>query len=283
MKRLFFLAVLFSFLGCTDFGNLELKADLPKLLKEVSGIQYDKNEDAFWMLNDSNNASSIYLVSETGKIIREVKMNAENTDWEDITQDAGGNVYVGDFGNNGNIRTDLVILKIAAADLKNTEKVVPEKIQFYYPEQKKFPPKKKYYDTEGFFEWNGFFYIFTKSRVKGKIGRTFLYKVPNQPGKHAAERISDFTTCPGQGCWITGADISKDGKKVVLLNHTAAWVFSNFKGDDFFSGDAKEFPFGHDSQKESITFKNSTTIYIADEGESGHGGRNLYKLNILFE
>ena len=94
-----------------------------------------------------------------------------------------------------------------------------------------------------------------------------------------AERISDFTTCGGRTCWITAADISKDGKKVVLLNHKSAWVFTNFKGDDFFSGDVKEFKFGHTSQKESITFKNDSLIYIADE-ETKNDGRNLYKIKV---
>jgi sugar lactone lactonase YvrE len=28
--------------------------------------------------------------------------NAENNDWEDITKDIHGNIYVGDFGNNDN-------------------------------------------------------------------------------------------------------------------------------------------------------------------------------------
>ena len=73
--------------------------------------------------------------------------------------------------------------------------------------------------------------------------------------------------------------ISKDGKKVVLLNHKSAWVFTNFTEDNFFSGEAKEYSFEHESQKESITFKNNTTIYVADE-ENGMDGRNLYYIKM---
>lgn len=277
MKKLGILFSLFFFVSCTNYGQLELKAKLPKVLEEVSGIQYDAKEDAFWMLNDSGNKPRVYLVSEKGKIKRTLKINAHNKDWEDITLDKKGNLYIGDFGNNYNERRDLQILKVKAQDLNSKKKIEVERIYFHFPEQKKFPPKKKkmYYDVEGFFEWNNFFYIFTKSRVKNEIGRTFLYRVPNKVGNHWAERIADFTTCPDKYCWITGADISKDGKKVVLLNHTSAWVFTNFIGDNFFSGNAKEYSFGHDSQKESITFKNKSTIYIADE-ENKTGGRNLY-------
>jgi len=285
MKK-YFSFLLFSFLlftSCENFGQLEVKTKLPQLLEEVSGIQYDAKEDAFWMLNDSGNSSSVFLVTEQGKILRELKIDAVNNDWEDITMDAEGNLYIGDFGNNRNERQDLRILKIKKEDLKSKKKVQVEKIYFSFPEQKKFPPKKKYFDVEGFFEWKGSFYVFTKSRVKKKMGRTFLYRVPNiqdykpaeKYGVFQAKRISDFTTCGGKTCWITAADISKDGKKVVLLNEKSAWMFTGFTGDDFFSGDAKEFSFGHESQKESVTFKNNSTIYIADE-QRKTSGRNLY-------
>lgn len=270
---------LFLFTGCANFGRLTVKTELPKILEEVSGIHYDANEDAFWMINDSGNAPSVFLVTETGKILRELEIDADNKDWEDITMDAEGNLYVGDFGNNYNERKNLRILKINKEDLTSTDKIKVEKIKFEFPEQKKFPPKKKYYDAEGFFEWKGNFYVFTKSRVKNEIGRTFIYKIPNESGKHKAQRISDFTTCPEQYCWITGADISTDGTKVVLLNHKSAWVFTDFTGDDFFSGKVQEFPFGHDSQKESIAFKSKSIIYLADE-ENGYGGRNLYLLKL---
>jgi len=287
LSILLFTILLFA--SCENFGQLEVKTKLPKLLEEVSGIQYDANEDAFWMLNDSGNSPSVFLVTEQGKILRELKIDAHNNDWEDITMDAEGNLYIGDFGNNENKRKDLRILKIKKKDLKSKKKIKVEKIYFSFPEQKKFPPKKKYYDVEGFFEWKGSFYVFTKSRVKNKIGRTFLYRVPNiqdyvpkeKYGIFEAERISDFTTCPEKYCWITGADISKDGKKVVLINHKSAWVFTNFKGDDFFSGDAIELPFGHESHKESVTFKKDSAIYVADEDESGSSrGRNLYSIDL---
>lgn len=279
MKKFIALFVLITLLySCSDYGKLELQAKLPKILNEVSGIQYSEKENAFWMLNDSRNKPSLYLVSQTGKIKREIKIDAHNKDWEDITQDNEGNIYIGDFGNNLNNRRDLQILKVKSQNLNSSQKVTTERIEFYFPEQKKFPPKKKrmYYDVEAFFEWNNFFYIFTKSRVKSQIGKTFLYRVPNQVGKHSAELISSFTTCIEEGCWITAADISKDGKKVLLLNHTSVWEFTNFVEDNFFSGDVKEHPFKHESQKESITFKDDVTIYLADEGIK-MGGRNLYK------
>ena len=191
MKKITLICCLLILGSCEKFGELKIKTKLPQLLEEVSGIQYSKGEDAFWMINDSGNAPSLYLVSEEGSILRELKINSKNTDWEDITQDKEGNIYIGNFGNNANKRKDLVILKVYASDLKSNSKINVENIEFYYPEQKQFPAKEKYFDTEGFFEWNDFLYIFTKSRVRNKIGKTFLYRIPNKVGNHPrSQKIS---------------------------------------------------------------------------------------------
>lgn len=274
---------LFLFICCqSDFGKLSYVAKLPKKLKEVSGIQYDVKEDAFWMLNDSGNKPSVYLVSKEGKIQKELKVQAKNIDWEDLTQDKKRNLYIGDFGNNYNKRKDLSILKINSKDLSSKHKVIAERIEFSYPEQINFPPKKekRYFDTEAFFEWEGNFYIFTKSRVKGAYGRTFLYQVPNKAGTYKAKLLSQFeTTGDGWNCSITGADISRDRKKVALITHQAVWVFYSFTGNDFFSGEVKEYSFDHISQKESVTFINDSLLFIADE-ENKNSGRNLYQFSI---
>jgi hypothetical protein len=64
MKKIIIICCLLIISSCKDFGELEVKVKLPELLEEVSGIQYSQNEDAFWMLNDSGNSPSLYLVSE---------------------------------------------------------------------------------------------------------------------------------------------------------------------------------------------------------------------------
>ena len=63
--------------SCKDVGELEVKVKLPEILEEVSGIQYSQNENAFWMLNDSGNSPSLYLVSEQGELLRVLEINAE--------------------------------------------------------------------------------------------------------------------------------------------------------------------------------------------------------------
>ena len=257
-------------------------ADLPGSLKEVSGIETTSNSNLIWMINDGGNKPELFALNPRGKIKKVLWINTKNRDWEDLAADESGNLYIGDFGNNTNKRKNLAILKVPNASLKSNGPIGIERINFKYPNQKKFPPKKKqrHFDSEAFFYYNDSLYIFTKSRVQKNFGRTNLYKIPAKRGNHTAEYISSFETCKRLECWITAADISKSGKKVVLLNHKSAWVFTNFKGDDFFSGNAKEFPFYADlSQKEAVCFKNENTILITDEQAHGSGG-NMYKFSL---
>jgi hypothetical protein len=261
--------------------QLNVLADLPNSLEEVSGIQKIEGSGLLWMLNDSGNKPIIYGIDTEGSIIREVIVKAKNNDWEDITTDEEGNLYIADFGNNNNKRRNLRVLKINHQDLFIKDKVEVEKIKFSYPHQKKFPPKKKnrFFDAESLLYHNGFLYIFTKSRVTEDYGKTSLYKIPAIKGTHEAQFISTFETCADFHCWVTAAAISSDGKKVALLNHQSVFIFTNFDDDNFLSGEVKEYVLGHVSQKESITFKDNNTLYIADEKAHLKGGK-LYEFKI---
>ncbi|MBU2939122.1 hypothetical protein KO494_06170 [Lacinutrix sp. C3R15] len=255
--------------------------NLPADLNEVSGTEIATNSNLIWMVNDSGNKPKLFGLDAKGKIKQELKINAKNHDWEDLTSDDQGNLYIGDFGNNASKRKNLAILKVQASSLTNDTTVMVERILFSYPDQKKFPPKKKqlYFDCEAFFYFNNNLYLFTKSRVKGDYGKTNVYKIPAEAGTHEAQLVGSFNGCTDSKCWITSADISPDKKTMVLLSQKSILLFSNFKGDAFFNGTIKEFPFEHISQKESICFKDETTLYITDEKAHNTGG-NLYEFHL---
>lgn len=257
-------------------------ADLPPILKEASGAQKTKGSDLIWMVNDAGNSPKVFGLNEKGEIVTTLKLKEDNHDWEDLTSDDNGNLYVGDFGNNKNERTDLVILKIDKEDLQGTGSIEAEKISFYFPDQKKFPPKKKnrYFDCEAFFYLNDSLYLFTKSRVDGAHGKTTMYKIPANPGNYEAVKTDSYhASCNKISCWTTSADISPDKTKVALLTPSALVIFTNFKGDNFFNGKLKTYEFNYLTQKESVCFKDNETVYITDEYSFGIGG-NLYELKL---
>ncbi len=275
------LLCLFLLVFSCDTGNLKFIADLPKTLNEVSGTETIANSDLIWMINDSGNTPKLYGLDTKGNIIKAIKINAKNNDWEDLTTDSLGNIYIGDFGNNFNKRKNLAVLKVKNEDLVESKNAEIERISFYYPNQKKFPPKKKkmHFDCEAFFHFNNSLYLFTKSREKQNFGKTNLYKIPATQGNHEARFIASFKTCNELPCRITSVDISHNGKQVALLTLDAVWLFSDYTKDNFFNGKAIRFPFEYESQKEGVCFKNESTLFITDERSHSKGG-NLYEFKL---
>lgn len=280
MKKIGILFSFFLFLSCQNYGQLTLIADLPNDLKEVSGTEIVPKSEFIWMVNDSGNKPILFGLDFKGKIIKEIKIKAKNHDWEDLASDEKGTIYIGDFGNNSNKRKNLSIIIVEQNELDEKKAEVDE-IEFEYPNQFEFPPKNKnkYFDTEAFFYFKSALYLLTKSRVAGNYGKTTLYKIPAKKGKYTAEIIAEFESCKERECWITSADISPNGEKVVLLSQKKVLIFSDFKGDQFFSGERTTINLRYRSQKESITFKDDHTLLITDESARGAGG-HLYSLKL---
>jgi hypothetical protein len=255
--------------------------ELPSNLREVSGMTYVDGK--LWVIQDSGNSEELFQLSNEGKIVKKIKLTSiKNHDWEAITHDDEGNLYIGDFGNNNNARENLAIYKINKSDLNKNSIDAVETISFNYEDQKDFPPKKKdlFYDCESFFYKDGFFYLFTKNRSKNFDGTSHVYKLENKPGKQTIKLQTTFITCDKfNSCSITDAAISPDGKKFVLLSNKRMWIYSEFKDSKSVKTESKEIKFATYTQRESITFKDDNTLFISDEKTKNVGG-NLYEYDL---
>lgn len=159
----------------SEVGKLEILHQLPKKLKETSGIVLSADQKNYWIIADRGNKNKVYGLDFNGEIVAEIEIkHAENNDWEDIAQDSNGFTYIGDFGNNDNDRKNLAIYKVAL-NSSQTETEVLQTTTFSYPDQTEFPPKKSelFYDCEAFIVYQDQFYLFTKNRSKNFDG-TFL-------------------------------------------------------------------------------------------------------------
>ncbi|AWA30551.1 hypothetical protein HYN48_10875 [Flavobacterium magnum] len=270
------------FLSCSSQPTpLKTVFDLPGQIKEASALAYLPNTNVFWTLEDSGNDAVLFALDTNGALRHKVNINKPNVDWEALTSDDRGNLYIGDFGNNDNDRENLMIYKINAEDLGKAGANVSVQVNFYYPEQQEFPPKKskRIFDAEAFFLHDNYFYVFTKNRSSNSDGTTQLYKIPNVAGNHAAKLMGSFTTCEAfRKCAVTDAAISGDGKKMALLSNAKVWLFEDFSGDAFLKGKVTEIDLHDNSQKEGICFKGSE-IFICDEKDK-HSGGNMYQLTI---
>lgn len=254
----------------------------PKL-KEISGIEFDKYNQ-LWAINDGGDEAKIYRLNDDGSIAKEVLIsNAKNIDWEDMTQNKFGHFFLGDFGNNKQDRKWLTIYKIEnPIDIK-TDTTEAEIIKFTYPEMGVNPvaPNKRNFDLEAFVAFGRHLYLFTKNRTKPFTGITNVYKVGDHAANYDAELVDSFQTCTTleKLCWVTSAALSPDRKKLVLLDSTSLWLFENFEGDKFFSGDVSKIDLGIVTQKEAVTFFDDNTIVFTDEEFGGVGG-NSYTIKL---
>lgn len=250
-----------------DTGKLQVVADMPSSLKEISANELLSGSDLFWVIEDAGNSNHVYGLDKKGTIMKDIVVeNSKNNDWEDLTTDDAGNLYIGDFGNNSGKRDNFTIYKINHPE--KAEKVTTaERINFTLPDNLKSK------NFEAFFLYKDNFYLFSKETKK-----CVLLKVPNTLGTHTAELVTEFNL-NGKHNLITSADVSKDGKKVVLLNHDKVWILTDYDSDNFVNGKIDAVEFGYNSQMEGVCFKTNKMLYITNESD-GSLGSNLYELQL---
>ena len=264
--------------SCVRYGRLKDSADLPRRLNECSGITTLDGE-TLWAIEDGGNADNLYGINSRGELLTSLEVsNAKNEDWEALTRDTSGNVYIGDFGNNKSKRKDLVIYKLPNPHKEKGDKIPAEKIHFSYPDQEEFPPPyaDRRFDAEGFFHFEGRLYIITKNQSDPFDGKAYVYSVPDQPGEYTAVAESQFKTCPRRSsCRVTDAALSPSGNRLVLLGYGNLWVFEDFRKKKFGTGPDKTIDLGATTQLEAVCFAREDLLYIADERVFKAGG-HLY-------
>lgn len=273
---------LLTTISCSNYGQLNIVANFPGSLKENSGI-ISLKDSTIWVIEDGGNKDELYQVNFRGEILKSLKVkNGNNTDWEDLTKDKAGNVYIADIGNNNNSRKDLVIYKVPNPEIEPGDKIDAEKIELSYPEQKEFPPKKsnRFFDAESLFHHDSTLYIVTKNRSNPFTGSAFIYSVPDKKGTYDATLVAEINLCSEwKTCQITGIDISPKGDKVVALSYGKLFIFTDFTWDNFASGKIEEIDLGIRTQLESICFVDENTLLLSDERSHGTGN-NLYRLDL---
>ncbi|KAA9333584.1 SdiA-regulated/phytase-like domain-containing protein [Adhaeribacter soli] len=248
----------------THLGNL------PSEVTESSGLAEADEPGTFFTHNDHGAGGTppvLFKVNSSGKLLKKYTVSgATNQDWEDLTNDTNGNIYIADTGNNNGKRTDLKIYKAPASNPSQAQV-----ISFTYSdkpepgESKKGKKGKKKpaqsFDCEAIFWHNGKLYLVTKDRSKS--GEARLYELPDTPGNYTASLVS---TQPMKE-QVTAADLSPDGSRLVLMSVGKLHVF-NVSGNNFLSGNPKEISLGNVGQTEGMVFTdNNTIVFTNEEGQ----------------
>lgn len=262
--------------------KLEPVLELPSVLRECSGM-IELSDGRFLAHNDSGNKPYLYLFSskkEDPKIIK-VK-NVANNDWEEITED-DDYIYIGDFGNNGGTRQNLMIYKIKKSEIHNQTEVTPEIIKFRYNGQTKFSDSNRHnFDCEAMITKGDSLYLFSKNR--GDF-RTDVYGLPKAPGEYVTSKMGSFDS---EGL-VTGADFREhDGNgELVLVGYSIhgkavypfILYFPKVSGTRFLEDEVQRIDFRRVLQTESILFHSKDKVYLTNEEEDNSEGF-IYEVKI---
>lgn len=272
--RLLFLFIalgLCKLLGAQRQLMENIHASLDREVEETSGLALDR-KGRLITINDGGAGAILYFLdSLSGKVVhRQSLTHAVNVDWEELAMDEKGNLFVGDFGNNLNMRRDLCIYKVQASNL-GAKTAEVEKINIRYAEQKAFPPrdlKRWHFDMEAMLAHNDSLYLFSKNRSKPFNGYTYIYRLPAKAGDYVLERFDSLFLGDSwnQEFWVTAADYDRARKRVGLLSYHRLFLIENWSGGKFSNKPLHSYRTPNLRQREAVLFDRNT-IWVSEEGD----------------
>ncbi|NJC27409.1 glycoside hydrolase family protein [Neolewinella antarctica] len=271
--RALILLLLPCFLGtCARALPYPKTVRLPPQLKEASGLVIDGENYRFH--NDSGDGPYVYTTDRIGQIKYVDTLAADAHDYEDITRDPAGNLYLADTGNNRGKRTDLRIYRYNRTSRRT------DTIKFHYPGQDgggRDAPSN--YDCEAMVYQGGYLHLFTKDQLGGKKQfNIYHFRVPASPGDYAAELI-DSLYLPRRV--VTAAALDSVNKQLVLTSYSFKMVLgiiptsaaslitiSDYPAGRFLSGDLRRqnLSWGAPTQFEAVDFLDDKWLYVFSEG-----------------
>ncbi|TGE17611.1 hypothetical protein [Hymenobacter elongatus] len=224
---------------------------------ESSGLARAETAGTFYTHADAGNEPVLYKIDMTGRLLGKSTLPFTNMDWESLAQDDKGNLFVVDAGNNNNTRRDLRVYRLNPG----TQEL--GKINFSYSDQTAFPPSKKQrnFDCEASLWHAGKLYLFTKDR--GARSTSKVYSLNDQLGTQKAQLLTRLTIA-GE---VTGADISSDGRRIVLLGQEELFLLEGGSFEAALKATPRRISLKGSGQTEGVVFhkENPNLLFISTE------------------
>ena len=254
-----------------------------KELTESSGLAVSKcSKDVLWTHNDSGGGPFIYAIGEDAGL-KGVWMvsGAKAVDWEDIASGRSGDgceLFIGDIGDNEEKRDHISVYVVAEPDpvaAGKTEKDAgvtspSREIRLTYPDG----PHNA--ETLMFDQRTGDLYIVTKSRDTAAA----IYRAPSGDWKTAGGRevslvkVADISLPAFPQGFVTGGDISENGRSVVLCDYYSAYEYSIGKEEtdlkNIWAATPTIIDVGRRDQGESVAYSvDGNAVFLTSESKSG--------------
>ncbi|MDT4896907.1 MAG: hypothetical protein QOH25_1984 [Acidobacteriota bacterium] len=221
------------------YGTPVHLADLEdKAIDESSGIVASRRHpDFFWTHNDSGDGPFLYAFDRRGGKRGTWRVtDAKAVDWEDITAGPGTQpgqsfLYVGDIGDNSKERREIIVYRVAepvitGADA-DTNRFEPQQTEPAEAIHLRYADGKHDAEALAVHPITGDLYIITKTRNTTSAAAVYKLSAPFSTSTvNTLEKVGDIrvpSLFPGM---ITGADISPDGRKIILCDYFNAYEMS---------------------------------------------------------
>lgn len=189
---------------------------------EISGLVASPTQPGvLWAHNDSGDRSRIFALRANGSLAASLDVpGAEATDWEDIAVGPGGDLLLGDIGDNGSVRKDIDIYRVREPRLTDGPSTTSAatRLRLTYPDGA--------HDAETLLAdpRTGEVVVVTK-RLDGRSG-VYVAQAParDKPGEAVLRHAGDLRL--GLAGLATAGDVSADGRTVAIRTYTAlhAWA-----------------------------------------------------------
>lgn len=252
-------------------------------ITESSGIVASKCQpEVFWTHNDSGDGPFIFAFDLKGKHLGVWKIaNSNSLDWEDMAtaKDNNGNcfLYMGDIGNTKErerkdhriyrVREPSVDQSTGSSSRSSPLASDPATIVAF-----KYPDTPQDSETLIVHPVSGDIYLVTKHRTEpaGVFLVTPNFSNNDQPVV-TAKKIGDVTVPSIPNGFITGGDISSDGKRVILCDYLGGYEFELAAGkqnlDEIWSTQSFPINLGDRKQGEAIAYSaDGRSVISTSEG-----------------
>ena len=213
-----------------EFGSGQQLAVLEQEeLSEISGMVHSSlYPGKLWIHNDSGDDPLLYLIDESGTIMRRFYLKgASHLDWEDIAiapavAGKAGTLYIGDIGDNLAVRDYVSIYKLIepGPESPDTLSNIAE-FRFVYPDGAR--------DAETLLcdPQTGLLYLLSKREARNR-----LYEIPlNTENPLSVRSLIFLRELPVS--ISTAGDISPDGREILIRNYFRAYYWYRPAGTDF--------------------------------------------------
>jgi hypothetical protein len=240
-------------------------------LTESSGVAVSRaHPGILWTQNDAGHPAVLFATDTLGTALGYWQVTgARSVDWEEIAIGpcpGGECIYIGDLGDNQEIRPQVMIYRFAEPDPASGGGVVArvDTLRIHYPDRPR--------DVEAMFAApDGTLWLISKGRSTGILA----YRVPAASWEQGSAVAEIADTLPilhhlASGRLVTGAAIARDGKRVVIRTYRDLFFF--------LLDDNRLVPapppnrceiLGLEPQGEAVDWWDDSTLVLTSEGRRG--------------